>query len=194
MVNRVIFCAVIEPHVSHSCASELSTGLSLQQLQAASCKLPDSVCATLLMPAALGMRIDSLRKSFIKMPWLPTVQAPAGCKRTFNAVAMPIANCRGPGRRVVCLWHKLLPVAAICIVNLFGALAKRPPMAATGVGSEVASGKWHAASGEWSVASGRLQVAGCKCGQSQGEVQRIIFFYFFILSCAATELASHLAT
>lgn len=91
------FCAVIEPHVSHSCASELSTGLSLQQWQAASCKLHDSVCATLLKPAPLGMRIDSLRKSFIKMPCLPTVQVPAGCKRTFNAVAMPIANCRGPG-------------------------------------------------------------------------------------------------
>lgn len=96
MVNSHFFCAVIEPHVSHSCASELSTGLSLQQWQAASCKLHDSVCATLLKPAPLGMRIDSLRKSFIKMPCLPTVQVPAGCKRTFNAVAMPIANCQLP--------------------------------------------------------------------------------------------------
>lgn len=141
------FFAVIEPQVSHSC-KWAAHGVKLATV--ASCQLHGVVCVTLLKPAPLGMGIGSVRKSFIKMPGpdalarLPTVLAPvqvASVLSTRLQCQLPWTwTCGCRRRRVVCLWHKRLPVAAICIVNLFGALVKRCRR------PQGAAGRWQVAS------------------------------------------------
>lgn len=133
---------------------------------------------------------------------LPTVQVPPAVASRLHAYFRRgcNANCRPRVRLQVdlCLWHKRSPVAAICIVNLFGALVKRCRWR-WGASGKWQPGEWSVASCKWPAISGKCRLAGDSNGSrnrshKKRSSPRRISILFSFGTAAWAELASHLAT